>query len=125
MKRAANGATHDCTGLITTAPGAHLVQHLLIACFGDGLCGYRALAKVLGVPVSKVLCWFIKALEREDKNLISYMQRTTRTEEGIKAWMKDTIDNIEGIRKKLAKVTEHKPYTVLLVTNYYSPPDKF
>ena len=57
----ANGATHDCTGLITTAPGAQLVQHLLIACFGDGLCGYRALAKLLGVPVSEVLGWFIKA----------------------------------------------------------------
>ena len=121
----ANGATHDCTGLITTAPGAHLVQHLLIACFGDGLCGYRALAKVLGVPVSEVLGWFIKALEHQDKNLISYIRRSTWTEKGIKAWMKKTIDNIEGIRKKLVKVTEHKPYYVRKSTGLWIEGEAF
>jgi hypothetical protein len=108
----ANKATHDRTGLITTAPGAHLVQHLLIACFGDGLCGYRALAKLLGVPLKRVIFWFSEALERKDKNLISYLGRNSRTEKSITAWMKDTIDNIKGIRGKLVKVTEHEPYYV-------------
>ena len=32
-------ATHDCTGLITTAPGAHLVQQHLLIAFGTAAPG--------------------------------------------------------------------------------------
>ena len=47
----------------------------MLACLGDGFCGYRAAAKVTHNPVQTVTGWYLKLLKEKSRELITYKRR--------------------------------------------------